>query len=376
MSRHPDPPPRRLAARLLVVAAFACLASGALAGGTLAAITLIANPDSYAVSHDRTLTVPAPGVLANDVVLLGSSTAVLDSGPSHGTLSLKDDGGFSYTPAAGYVGEDTFRYHAHDGLLNTLPTTVTITVTNAVPIANDDRYAATTGVTLTVPAPGVLANDTDADGDSLTAKLVDGGGNGSLDLAADGSFTFKSGDSFAGDRTFTYHVWDGAAWSAVATVTISVSDAPTPSPSPTQVPTPSRSPSPTLTPTPAPSGVPTPEATGREPSPSPGTGPGSAAPGSATPPVPRGNGGHAADDPNRLGVPEDEPFGGLDSLTFVGFTGFDWAVPTLALSVPGLLLILAVGAQAGAGLFSIPFVRRWLGSFGLRRRRHPDTPAR
>jgi hypothetical protein len=47
----------------------------------------------------------------------------------------------------------------------------------------------------------------------------------------------------------------------------------------------------------------------------------------------------------------------------------EWAVPGLALSVPGLLLLLALAPQGGAGLFSLPFVRRWLGAFGLRRRR-------
>ena len=44
-------------------------------------------------------------------------------------------------------------------------------------------------------------------------------------------------------------------------------------------------------------------------------------------------------------------------------------MPSLVLSVPGLLLILAITAQGGVGILSMPFVRRWLGSFGLRRRR-------
>jgi hypothetical protein len=43
------------------------------------------------------------------------------------------------------------------------------------------------------------------------------------------------------------------------------------------------------------------------------------------------------------------------------------------LSVPGLLLILAIAAQGGVGILSIPFVRRWLGGFGLRRRREPRS---
>ena len=77
---------------------------------------------------------------------------------------------------------------------------------------------ATTGVTLTVPAPGVLANDTDADGDTLTASLVDGSGNGSITLGSNGRLVFTSGGSFTGARTLTYRVTDGLAWSATATV--------------------------------------------------------------------------------------------------------------------------------------------------------------
>ena len=39
-------------------------------------------------------------------------------------------------------------------------------------MAVDDAYSVTENTTLTVPAPGVLGNDTDPDGDTLTAVLV------------------------------------------------------------------------------------------------------------------------------------------------------------------------------------------------------------
>ena len=63
----------------------------------------------------------------------------------------------------------------------------------------------------------------------------------------------------------------------------------------------------------------------------------------------------------------------VDGVDFVGFADFEWAVPSLVLSVPGLLLILAIAAQGGAGILSMPFVRRWLGGFGLRRRREAPS---
>jgi len=59
--------------------------------------------------------------------------------------------------------------------------------------------------------------------------------------------------------------------------------------------------------------------------------------------------------------------------------GLDWAVPALAMSVPGLLLILAILAQLSAGAVWLPIVRRRLGAFGVGRRRRKDRatkPAR
>jgi hypothetical protein len=69
------------------------------------------------------------------------------------------------------------------------------------------------------------------------------------------------------------------------------------------------------------------------------------------------------------GEPFDLGSGGLGA-----FDNFDWAVPALALTVPGLLLMLAVLAQLSVGAVWLPVVRRWLGSFGVggRRRRRDD----
>lgn len=100
---------------------------------------------------------------------------------------------------------------------------------NSVPVAVADAYAASTGDPLVVDAAsGVLANDSDPDNDLLAAVYVSGPTNGSLTLAADGSFTYTSGPGFFGDATFTYHATDGVGNSTPdTTVTITVtSDAP------------------------------------------------------------------------------------------------------------------------------------------------------
>jgi hypothetical protein len=408
------------------IAALAWLATSVVGPSGAAALTLAALPDSYSVRHERTLTVAAPGVLANDIGIGGDPSPHVDSGPSHGSLVLDADGGLRYVPDGGYVGVDTFVYHVHNLLLSSLPATVTITVTNARPVANDDGYTATTGVALSVPAPGLLANDTDRDGDGLTAELVDGGGNGSLDVNANGSFTFKSGGSFVGDRTFTYRVSDGIMWSSVATVTITVGSSPVPSPTPKPAPTPTPAPSPTPKPLPTlplptlplptlplpslppvptlpphptvapatvppilpgvtPSPGPTPAVPTASPSANPSgsveasTPPGSAAPGSTTspggqgpslpPPIP---GGFAVGE-SPEGGDGGAPVGGIGGVV-AGALGalpgglLAWSYPALVMTVPGILLLIIIAAQALGALAWLPIVRRRLAGLGTGRR--------
>jgi hypothetical protein len=396
------------------------LVSAALASWwspTASAISLLPVADTLSMIHDRTAVVPAPGVLGNDVGLGGGATAVLDTPPSHGTVDLAPNGGYTYIPAAGYVGTDRFYYHP-TGLL-VIKTSVTITITNKVPVANDDAYSAVTGVTLTVPAPGILTNDTDGDGDVLTASLVNGSGNGSLSISASGAFSFTSGGSFVGTRTFTYRVSDGASLSGTATVSITVRPQatpppPTPSPTPAPTPTPTATPAPTIVPTlsplptlpPLPTVVPLPSVTllptprptaiGSE-RPTPSEGPSasgtadptaessaeaSSAPGSsgpigvgtfgAQPSIGPGSQGPTAVQPVGFAVGRVD-LGSIDGLGDVGVVGIgslvEWAVPALVLSVPGLLLVLAVLAQTVGGVLWLPVARRWLGGFGIRRRR-------
>ena len=92
---------------------------------------------------------------------------------------------------------------------------------NAPPVAKDDTYGADQA-SLTVGAPGVLGNDSDPDGNALTAMLVTDAANGHVVLAGNGSFTYTPNAGFSGTDTFTYKASDGTADSNVATVTIAV----------------------------------------------------------------------------------------------------------------------------------------------------------
>jgi choice-of-anchor B domain-containing protein len=210
--------------------ALLCISSNALTTPEIQApITLTVNhapvavDDSYTTTQEVALAVVAPGVLDNDSD--GDSdglTAVLDTGPSNGSLSFNADGSFIYTPTVAFDGSDSFTYRADDGANSSNVATVTINVLNTAPVAADDSYIVATDTVLSVPLPGVLANDSDDNGDSLTAVLDSDVSHGSLSLNADGSFTYTPHTGFTGIVTFTYHANDGTDDSNVATVTINV----------------------------------------------------------------------------------------------------------------------------------------------------------
>ncbi len=184
-----------------------------------------AGNDWYGVVHDRQLVVNAPGVLWTDIDTdMDPLTAILVSDPSHGSVSLSSDGSFTYTPAAGYVGTDSFTYKANDGQADSNTATVALTVSNSAPWAMMDSYGVVHDRQLTVAAPGVLSGDFDTDNDPLTAILVSGPSHGGVTLNGDGSFTYTPAAGYVGSDSFTYKVNDGVADSMDATVWINVTN--------------------------------------------------------------------------------------------------------------------------------------------------------
>lgn len=93
---------------------------------------------------------------------------------------------------------------------------------NSAPVAQDDAFTTDEDTPLDVAAPGVLGNDTDADGDALSAALVSGAQHGSVALNADGSFHYTPAADYNGPDSFTYGANDGSADSSTATVSITV----------------------------------------------------------------------------------------------------------------------------------------------------------
>lgn len=186
--------------------------------------------DGYTLNEDSDFSVNAAGgVLTNDTAYGGASlTAVLVDGPSHAkTFSLKPNGAFDYTPAKNFSGADSFTYRANDGDNDSDVTIVHLTVTAQpdAPVAENDSYDVEENDVLVIGAiNGVLSNDTDADGNPLSASLVpDSGTNhGVLTFNTNGSLTYTPAADYVGEDSFEYTVSDGNGGSDTASVTITV----------------------------------------------------------------------------------------------------------------------------------------------------------
>jgi subtilisin family serine protease len=184
----------------------------------------VANDDAFTVPAGSAATFTAPGVLANDASPSGAPLAAALTQPTaSGILALRADGGFDYTPAAGFSGVDLFRYRASDGARESGEATVTLAVpAPAPPLAAADAFTVREDGLLAAPAPGVLGNDVSPSRRSLSAALLAGPAAGTLTLRADGSFEYRPSANYAGLDAFSYRATDGAGWSAPAIVTLSV----------------------------------------------------------------------------------------------------------------------------------------------------------
>jgi VCBS repeat-containing protein len=185
----------------------------------------ISDDDGYSFAEDSILSVATPGVFDGDSDPEGDSlTATLIANASHGAVTLNTDGSFVYTPNPDFSGSDSFTYVANDGTSDSNVATVSIDVSavNDAPVATADAYSLDQDTTLSIVAPGLLGNDSDVDGDSITASLITTTGNGSLSLASDGSFDYTPDAGFFGSDSFSYQVGDSMIGGNTVTVSLTV----------------------------------------------------------------------------------------------------------------------------------------------------------
>jgi len=184
-------------------------------------------PDAYTVQEDQVLDVSIHGVLANDVDPDGDDLQALFGAPSVGTFTRTDpDGTFTWTPPADFHGDASFTYTAGDGSESAGPVLVTLTVepVNDMPVALDDEYEVEgPGPHVFDVGDGLQVNDSDPDGDDLTAVLVRSPSDGTVEIDPDGGFTFTPRIGLDGEQVFAYLVSDGLA-TARAEVVVTVTD--------------------------------------------------------------------------------------------------------------------------------------------------------
>ena len=171
----------------------------------------------------------ATHLLANDTDAENDTlNAVLVTGPTHGSLVLNANGTFQYIHDGSETTTDSFTYKANDGTADGNVVTVTINVTpmNDALVSVGDKIKVAEGGTATVlditGATSVLANDSDAELDVLSAVLVSGPTNGTLTLNANGTFSYTHNGSETTGDSFTYRANDGTANGNVVTVVIEV----------------------------------------------------------------------------------------------------------------------------------------------------------
>ncbi|WP_203336183.1 Ig-like domain-containing protein [Nocardioides limicola] len=192
----------------------------------------VAVDDHFQVSQDTPLVIPVSSLTANDHDPDSEFSIAGFFPATFGTVAWDQAAGtITYTPNPGYSGGDEFAYRLNDPDGNysnwaTVSITVVAAGQNHPPVAHNDSYQVRRGGVLVVPAHlGPLANDTDADGDTIEIDSVDPPAHGSF-TAFDkktGAFTYVPAPNWQGVVTVGYRAIDSEGnMSGTATITITV----------------------------------------------------------------------------------------------------------------------------------------------------------
>ena len=189
-------------------------------------------PDAINDASDVILnTAKIINVLSNDTDANGDPLRVQSVTQGlNGTASINPDGTVTYTPNAGFTGNDVFTYTINDGKGGTDTATVTVNVkppANTPPVANNDASDAIVGVPKLI---NVLGNDTDANGDVLHVQSIGQPAHGTTSLNPDGTVTYTATSGYTGPDTFTYTINDGHGGTSTATVAVTVKPVPNDAP--------------------------------------------------------------------------------------------------------------------------------------------------
>nr|WP_290222797.1 tandem-95 repeat protein [Trichocoleus desertorum] len=204
---------------------------GGSASATVNIIITSINDAPLAVNDSLTLDEDTTGsinVIANDTDADSTFSVLSFTQAARGTVRNLSNGNFSYQPLTNFNGSDSFTYTIRDAAGATATATVSVGVNsiNDAPIARNDTLSLNEDAAVT--PINILANDTDADGDTLTVISFTETTKGALTFN-NGAFSYQPNANANGTDSFTYIIDDGQGGSASATVNIvirSLNDAP------------------------------------------------------------------------------------------------------------------------------------------------------
>jgi VCBS repeat-containing protein len=175
------------------------------------------------VSHDSVIDVEKNG---NSSGTLNATDAdgdgliyIMDHQASNGTVTINNNGTYTYTPNKNFTGNDSFTYKSNDiyGDSNIATVKVIVHPVNHPPVSNNLTFDTETNNNLT----GAL-KVTDTDGDTVTCNIVNSTSHGNITLNNDGTFNYIPEEGFIGNDTFTYKAQDWKETGNTATVQINV----------------------------------------------------------------------------------------------------------------------------------------------------------
>jgi len=192
----------------------------------------LATSDIWAIKSGDTLKIFPPGLLKNDTGPQGVQlTALPTSQPQHGTLSMDSLGGFTYTPANDFSGEDYFYYTANAGNLASTPAPVRIIISPkspppAAPVSGTISIPGGTGLVYVPPASPVsgVPKPTKPQPAPGQPVVVVPPSNGSVNPNPTGGFNYQPNPGFTGSDPIVLSNTTGTSNSGNGNISIRVTD--------------------------------------------------------------------------------------------------------------------------------------------------------
>lgn len=194
---------------------------------TRTALSPVANNDGgFVVGENGSITIAASALLANDTDPNGLPLSIAGvSNPTNGAVSYDPSTqALTFVPTAGYTGPASFSYTVSDGQAPSASATVSLTVLQPPPVANNDGgFVVNEDGSITIAASALLANDTDPSGLPLSITAVGSAVNGTVSYDATAqAVTFVPTAGYSGAASFGYSVGDANGGAGSANVSLFV----------------------------------------------------------------------------------------------------------------------------------------------------------